>query len=288
MYYIYENDKPKFLEQKFNIIKIKGNKIILPNGDKTDKQLEKLAQKTIKIMQNVNNKKIVLSKELQKKEKYINILQSYPLEIIDGKWLYFMLLPEILEYILQGQNMKKEETIIHILVNDINENMIQLLNLLTKTYKSICVVTKHVQKLQKIEQQILDETGTVITVMNNKKKSLSKAKIIVNIDFPEEFVNQYIIYENAVILDIQGNTKIRKKRYNGIILQNYEINIKRKEEYEIEEELFYVRDLYEAEFYKKQPYQFVREKIKKDGIKIASVYGKNGNFERVNHNEKIS
>ena len=53
MYYIYENDKPKFLEQKFNIIKIKGNKIILPNGNKTDKQLEKLAQKTIKIMKNV-------------------------------------------------------------------------------------------------------------------------------------------------------------------------------------------------------------------------------------------
>ena len=260
MYYIYENDKPKFLEQKFNIIKIKGNKIILPNGNKTDKQLEKLAQKTIKIMQNVNNKKIVLSKELQKKEKYINIVQSYPLEIIDGKWLYFMLLPEILDYILQGQNMKKEETIIHILVNDINENIIQLLNLLTKTYKSICVVTKHVQKLQKI----------------------------VNIDFPEEFMNQYIIYENAVILDIQGNTKIRKKRFNGIILQNYEINIKRKEEYEIEEELFYAKDLYEAEFYKKQPYQFVREKIKKDEIEIETLYGKNGNFERMKQNEKIS
>ena len=36
--------------------------------------------------------------------------------------------------------------------------------------------------------------------MNNKKKSLAKAQIIVNIDFPSEIINQYVICENATII----------------------------------------------------------------------------------------
>ena len=227
-------------------------------------------------MQTVNNKKIVLSKKIQNQKVFVNELQMYPLEIIDGKWLYFMLLPEILEYILEKQGEKKEESTVHILVNDINENIIEFIKILTNNYKTICVVTKHAEKLRKIETQILEDTGTILTVMNNKRKSLVKAKIIVNIDFPEEFVNQYSIYENAIIIDIQANITIKKKRFNGTVITDYDICINNKPEYIIEEKLFNSKDLYEAEFYKKQPYQFVRKKIQKDAVKITQLYTKNG------------
>ena len=276
MYYIYENDKPNFICKMFNIIKLKGNKIILPKGEKNNKKQIQLAKKTYEIMKKMNNTKIVLSKKLQKQNEYLNQLQTYPLEICDGRWLFFMILPEILEYILGKQEIKREETTVHILANDISENVIGFIKLLTENYKTISVVTKHSEKLRKIENQILEETGTAITVMNNKRKSLLKAKFIINIDFPEEFINQYSIYENAIILDVFGNTKIRKKRFNGIVISDYDICIKNKEEYMIEEDLFYQKDLYEAEFYKKQPYLYVREKIKKDGMKISALYSLNG------------
>lgn len=278
MYYIYENDKPSLLCNTFNIIKLKGNKIILPSGEKNEKKQIQLARKTYKIMQMVSNIKIVLSKKLQNETIYLNQLQTYPLEICDGRWLFFMLLPEILEYILEKQEIKKEESIVHILVNDINENVIGFIKLLTETYKTIAIVTKHREKLRKIENQILEETGTAIIVMNNKRKSLLKAKFIINIDFPEEFINQYSIYENAIILDVLGNTRIRKKRFNGIVISNYEITVSNKAEYEIEEKLFFQKDLYEAEFYKKQPYIYVRDKIKKDRIKISALYSLNGSI----------
>ena len=177
---------------------------------------------------------------------------------------------------MQKQEIKQEEYTIYILANELHEYVIEFIKLLANTYKAVSVVTKHMQTLQNIEEEILEKTGTIITGMNNKKKSLAKAKLMINIDFPEEFLNQYVIYENAIIIDIPGNTKINKKRFNGIIIEDYCISMKHKEEYSIEETLFYTKDLYEAEFYKKQPYVYVREKIKRDGVMITELYTKNG------------
>ena len=92
--------------------------------------------------------------------------------------------------------------------------------------------------------------------MNNKKRSLAKAKIVINIDFPTELLKQYTLYEESIIIDLTQNIKIVKKRFNGTIITNYEISLKNKQIYKKEDELFFTRDLYEAEFYKKQPYKY--------------------------------
>ena len=51
----------------------------------------------------------------------------------------------------------------------------------------------------------------MITINNNKKKSLTKSDIILNIDFPNELINKYRIAENANIINIKGETKIKQK-----------------------------------------------------------------------------
>ena len=43
--------------------------------------------------------KTILSKEIKKYERYTNILNTYQLDIINGKWLFSMLIPEITQYI---------------------------------------------------------------------------------------------------------------------------------------------------------------------------------------------
>ena len=72
MYYIENNDKPRFLESMFKIIKIEGNKLILPLKTKNinKKYLAKLARKTKKILDKTKSKKIVLSKILKENEEY--------------------------------------------------------------------------------------------------------------------------------------------------------------------------------------------------------------------------
>ena len=88
MFYIEKNDKPNWLIKKANIIKVEDNTIILPIYEKIKpKGIEKLAKKTNKIIRkNSNSVKAVVSKEIQKEKQYINLLNTYGIEIADGKW----------------------------------------------------------------------------------------------------------------------------------------------------------------------------------------------------------
>ena len=284
MYYICEDDKPKYWLEKLNIVKLQGNRIILPikekykSKEKKIKTEQELYKKTKKIIDKANSKKVILSKKVQNLKTYVNNIQSLELDIVNGKWLFFMVIPEVLEYIIQKEKIKKQDTDIHILINDVNDNTIKLIKIVSKTYKNVYIVTKHIEKFKRIEEQILEENGTIIMIMNNKKKSLAKAKIIVNIDFPQELINQYIIYEQAIIVDCYGNITINKKRFNGLIIQNYDIDIKDKNKYYLENEKYLKKELYEEELYKKQPYENVREKIQKDGINISKLFGVNQTY----------
>ena len=278
MFYIEENDKPTFLERILTKIRIENNRIIIQiEKELTEKKQEKLAQKTIKLLNKSSSKKIVVSKKIGQYEKYMNILKAKYINV-DGKWLYKMLVPEIIEYILKKENLKKEETSLHILVNDATDVAVQNILEFAKEYKTITIITNHIEKFKKIEEKIFEESGINISIMNNKKKSLSRAKIIINFDFPKELINQYTINEKAIILNLPGKLKINKKRYEGKIIQGYEIKSKEDSNYNQELDKFYPKSIYESKFYYEQPYQYIREKIKNDKIEIKELYLQNTTY----------
>ena len=131
MYYIEESDKPSFLEEKLSRVKLEIDRIILPikKDNLNVNKARNLAKKTIKILKKGNSKKIVISKNIQNFKEYIDLLKQQDLEIIDGRWLYKILVPEILEYILNKENMKSEETNIYILINDLTEIALQTIKI---------------------------------------------------------------------------------------------------------------------------------------------------------------
>ena len=275
MFYIQKNDKLNFLEKIFNIIKIKENNIFLPITEKTtNKQIEKIAQKTENIISKYSNsKKIVLSKEIQKQELYINYLNSYGLDISNGKWLYEILATDIIKYVIDKKNLKKEEIIISVLINDLTDIELENIKILAKNYKSVNIVTNHIEKFKKLEEKLMDE-GIIITISNNKKKSLIKSKIVLNVDFPKEMLNKYMINDEAIIINILGKIKINKKRFNGLVINNYDINFRedKKSEIGILNDNFFLRDLYEANIYKKQSFQELRKELKRDSVVVKKVY----------------
>ncbi len=118
----------------------------------------------------------------------------------------------------------------------------------------------------------------MITVANNKRKSLAKAPIILNIDFPKELLNKYNIYDEAIIINLKGNMKINSKRFNGININDYEITYVNDdiyfEDYNILEK-YCKKDIYEALIYKKQPFENIIKKVKKDNVKIAALIANN-------------
>ena len=279
MYYIENNDKPRFLESMFKIIKIEGNKLILPLKTKNinKKYLAKLAIKTKKILYKTKSKKIVLSKILKENEEYKNILYTYGFDIVDGKWLFEVISCEVLDYIVNLKNIKKEDTEISILVNYITQNTLENIKKIARQYKRLNIVTNHIEKFKKIEEELYNKEGIMIIVTNNKKKSLSKSKIILNIDFPKELLNKYNIYENAILVNIRGNMKIARKRFNGITINDYEIKLNNLDYSQINNKNQYnIRDIYEASFYKTMPYREIVKQINADKPEVTSLYGNNG------------
>lgn len=277
MFYIEKNDKPNWLEKKLNLIRIQDNTIILPITKETgNKKIEKLAQKTREVIQKYSNsKKVILSKEMHNEQIYLNYLNTYGLEIQDGRWLFEILLPDTIEYIINKK--KVEKTNISIMINDLTEIELENIKTLARKYKSINIVTNHIEKFKKLQKQLQEEYGIIITITNNKKKSLMKSQIILNIDFPNELINKYNIQDEAIIVNLKAKIKINSKRFNGLNISNYEIDFREdKKNNKALSSKYNLRDLYESELYKKQRISEIRRKIKNDKVCIKRLILNNG------------
>lgn len=281
MFFIQECDKPNKISKMFNILKLEQDKIILPiDEEKLEiKKANKLAIKTKKILDIANCNKVIISKKIKEQPLYINYLNSYNIEIVDGKWLFEVLSYKTIEYISKVKKIKEEELSVSILINKITETSLHNIKKIARNCKRVNIVTNHIELFKKMENQILDEDGIMITITNNKRKSLSKSNIILNIDFPQELLNQYNIYEEAIIVNIQGNIKIKKKRFNGMCVNDYEIQVLNDEEFDYDKEIRYnKKDIYEASMYKRQPMENIMRKIKRDKVKIVNLFGENSSI----------
>lgn len=271
MYYIKETDKPSKFAEFFHIVKLENDTIILPilGTSLDEKTAYKLAIKTKTILDKTNSKKLVLSKQVKQQEAYTNYLYSYNYEIVDGRWLFQMLLFDVLEYIIKKLKIKEEEIKIGILVNDISDLAIYAIEKLVTKYKYVKIVTNHINHFKNIEEKISEEQGIFINVGNNKRKILSKTNIILNLDFPTELINRYTIYNTATIINFKGNVKIKDKRFNGLNINDYEIDWKTNPHLE----KFEAKDVYEALQHKNQPIEEIFKRIKRDNVTIQYLKG---------------
>lgn len=279
MFYIEKNDKPNFIEKKLKLLKIKDNTIMLPiNENMNEKQLEKMAVKAKRIIEKKSNsKKIVLTKEMKKEEIFVNYLNTYGIEISNGEFLFEILMPDIVQYIMNKKKLEEDKFVISILINDLTDIEFENIKILAKKYKNINIVTNHVEKFKKLEKSLEEDEGIIISVTNNKKRSLIKSGIIINVDFPNELINKYNIKEDAIIVNVKLKTKISNKRFNGLTINDYEIDFRddKKDDKALKNK-YYLKDLYEVQFYKKQRISDIKENLKVDNVVIKKLILNNG------------
>ena len=269
-YYIEKMDKHKIIGRK---IQLENDNIKIYMDLEKGKNTRKLVKRLL--LNETNN--VVIDKELITCEKLINLLKSNDIKIFDGKWLEKYLILDILEYIINKKQIIKAETEIAITANEITDLLIEMIKILSKQYKKLTIVTNHIEKLRKIEKEIKEKEGILIILSNNKNKSLLKSQIIINMDFNQELINQYRIYEEAIIINAEENIRIDAIRFNGIVINDYKIEIGRKEFiWRDGIEKYRQRDLIEAELYVRDTYKNIRKKIQKNNIKIKELYGING------------
>lgn len=213
----------RYIENKkmfFRKIKEDNNKIYISKINKNT------AQKVIKKLNKNGIKNIVCDKEIMKSEEFKNYIYSNKINIYNGTKLYKNILQNIFEYIeKKGVNLKQKSAAI--LINDNSEINRKIIYNVVQYFKQTTIVTNNIRRFFKIEKE-LEENGMPINISNNKKKCLRKKEIIINIDFPEELINKYNIYEKAIIINIEENIEITDKKFNGINLNYYELDLDNK------------------------------------------------------------
>lgn len=306
MWYIKKMKKEEELTQNINlprifkkiVIKIKkifslltiiekDNKmiVIIPERDSekiSEKKLEKYAKKINNHMYDKTNQILVLENKLQS-ETFKNLLYANNCKILEGRWLFSFLLPKVLEYISEKQEIQSKNIEIAILINDNREKALKTIIQLAKEVRMINIVTCDIDKFRKLEEYLYETMGIVVRITNNRKKALLKSNIIFNYDFPEEMLNQYIIPKKAVVVSLPGKIKIYTKRFSGINANFYRVLLPEKYRIWFESNNIYNEFneaiLYESVLYQKNSYESIVKEIEENKSKILCLIGNNGEIQ---------
>ena len=277
------NKMPVFLKKvifiyknMFNIItkkKYEETEIwILPIKEKYHKnKIESIVKRQL----NSENNIYVISEKLQ---KLYNIMEKERKEYITEEKIKKLLLINMLQYISNLQNKKINNLEVTILVNNNSEFNIYILSEIAKQVKNLKIVSLNIYKFKKLEEKLYNEHGIPLQFSNSYKKSLEKSKIIVNFDFSETEINEYKIFDKAIIINcIKDNIKIKTMLFNGIVVNSCNIDydkeiickFKKVGIYENYKKLLIYASIIENE----KNILKIYDNIKQDNVTITSLIG---------------
>ena len=244
----------------------------------------KTKKRLVRYIKKLNIDTLVFSKELdgEFKEEICNMLLNYNVDILNGKRLMNFMKLEIVKYVLdkQNKNMKNED--IYIIFKK-NEKMdFENLKEFIENFRMTNIVTNDLNRMKNIQENLLENDGILISVSNNKKKALKRAKYILNINLTKEELSKYYINRNAIIINIKENVKYDILNFDGININYFGIKCPDEliEKFEQIGENFDFVKLYESillmENVNKINNEKIIEKIKKDEITISEILGNNG------------
>ena len=221
-----------------------------------------------KIIEKNRKAQIILSKDLKKYEKQIYKESK-------NKTLRYYIY-DILKFLLNKINRKIELENIYILANQYNDSNLEVMNYLIDKVKTVNIVTNNIKKYKQYEENVYEKEGIILTVTNNKNKSLRNAKYIVNLDFLGENIIKYKINRNAIIINCASEKIEKLNCFEGIVISNIEIKLEEKEELKEFYKEFEKLEIYESIENKETKYKKCIEQIKKDKIEIKALIGNNG------------
>lgn len=224
-----------------SMLKYNDKKMYIIYSKKENKSnlLCKINHKIEKLLQNNANIKIIISKEIKelikssKNIKNVKKLTEILQESMENKTMYKDFINEVMLSVIKLRKEIPEEQSIYILLNSNSVKYINWINKIILNYKMINIVTQHVNQFKAFEDNAEDNLEPV-SVLNNKRKSIAKAKYIINVDFSYEEIINYCINRNAFIFNI-SDAKIKYiSNFDGIIINN--INIENREEFDFKDE----------------------------------------------------
>lgn len=194
------------------------------------------------------------------------------------------LIEQTLKYIivqLGEEDFTLERIDVYFLMNHFQKEYSEILTYFLEKVKTMNVVTMQIQNYMQLEEKWEKEKGILITVSNNKRKSLKKAKWIVNFDFTAEQLATYNLYRNAVILNMTDESLKGLTAFEGITVQQVEIKVKEElegqwKEKGLDTQVFDTLELYETRILRESTYAQNVRKAEENEVKVIHLIGNNG------------
>ncbi|MBR3325144.1 MAG: hypothetical protein IKG14_03775 [Clostridia bacterium] len=205
----------------------------------------------------------------EEKMKYAIVEKGYTIDypLLNGVYTLKSMIPELVDFCFKA--LKPEINEIYICTEIFSFENISIIEELTKKAKVVNIVTNN-KRYRNLEKR-LEEKEIFITVSGNKRQSLKKAKILVNLDFSN--LDLYNINRNMIVIDITKCMKIPKS-FDGIIIRGIKANTKKVIRVFSDFEEFSKQDLIEAELAKINDYKKSREYIINNKIYIERIFNK--------------
>ena len=238
-------------------------------------RINMISKKIIKLLEQEGTNRVVLSEYLKKVELLKNNLYSENINVLNGRFLFKCLSLNIIKYILKIKDKDINKSNVCILVNDFTSINTDIIIEIAKSVKSLSIVTNNIQRFKKIENYLYSEYGILLNIVNNKKTSLLRSQIIINIDFPEELINKYRINLKAIIINTNEKIKIYNKKFSGINANYYKIRIPKK--YKLKG--FLNEEIYESIIYD-YSLKEMQNRLEMEDIELLDLIGNNGTISK--------
>lgn len=220
---------------------------------------------------------IALDMNLKKNKKIVEYIESLKIPTITGRWLFRYLVIQTLEYILNIQNVKLQNQNITLMFKKYDEIIAFYIEYLARNSKNLKIVTDKRRKIKNLEDAIYEKYGIALFVSNNRRKAIKNEEIIVNFDFNENEINEFLINDYAILINLKEKININTKRFNGLNINFYEIEFRNKFLDLIEwKDRFKKNEFYESYLYDKDNIYNIEKTIIKDNVLISDLIGNNG------------
>ena len=253
----------------------------------TNKEKKRVKKKLIKFILKQKIDTLVFSQDLEGefKEEICNLLNSnFGISVLNGKKIMELMDFDIVKYILDIQKVDMKQEEIYIIFKKDNSLNLNFLKRFIENFRMTNVVTNDIERLKKVQDNLLEHDGILISVSNNKRKALKRAKYVLNMNLSKSELEKYKINRNAIIINIKENVKYEDVNFDGVNVNYFEIAL--PDEYvekfeQIGEKFDYVK-LYESELLSKMQQKSLENiyvKIKSDGVRIDGLIGNNGKID---------
>lgn len=261
---------------------------LIPLKEKNSNRLINIWKKNITGILNKNKyDNIIISKKIKNIEIFKNFL--YKNDEVEGKKLLKIMIEDVIKYICKTKNESIESKTIYILANHFSKENLEFIENISFKVKSVNIVTQNLKKYLIFADKIYSKNNIMLSVSNNKRKTLSKANMIVNLDFSEDIIVKYNINRSSIFINL-FNEKINNiKGFSGIFING--LSIKENKKFELigisKYKLYNCTNYYESLICEFSNLKEINKKIKQDNIEINYLIGKSGKID-INEYSKIA